>query len=282
MAPAKLNLTLEVLGKRDDGFHEIRSVIQTISLSDRLSFQPASDTTFKCNMPGWMPELSLVSRAVSLLRETTGITAGVTIDINKVIPLMSGLGGDSSDAAAILLGLDKLWGPGLSREKLTELAQRLGSDVGFFLCGGTALIEGRGEMIIPLPSLARRWIVLVVPDLPRQPGKTERTYASLNGSHFTDGRITARMVEQLKAGGGDLNPSLLFNTFENLAFARLSEIEVYRQHILKLGADNVHLAGSGPSLFSVTNNKDRAKDLFIRCRQQGMESYLAETADTRS
>ena len=276
LAPAKLNLTLEVLGKRDDGFHEIRSVIQAINLSDGLYFEPGKDMTFKCDMSDWAAEKSLVSRAVALLREATGVNKGATIEVSKVIPLLSGLGGDSSDAAAVLRGLDKLWGLNLSREKLLELAARLGSDVGFFLHGGTALVEGRGEIVTPLPPLSHWWIVLVVPDLPRQPGKTARLYARLEAAHFTDGRITARMAEELKAGG-ELGASLLFNTFENLAFTRLSKIEVYRQHILKLGADNVHLAGSGPSLFTLVKDKTQAEELHIRCRQQGMESYLAET-----
>ncbi|MFC1981580.1 4-(cytidine 5'-diphospho)-2-C-methyl-D-erythritol kinase [Chloroflexota bacterium] len=150
-APAKLNLTLEVLGKRPDGFHEIRSVIQAINLCDSLRFQLSQEVTVKSDMPDWSAEESLVSKAASLLQRTTGCSKGASIEVEKLIPLISGLGGDSSDAAAALRGLNQLWKLGLTQEKLVGLAAQLGSDVAFFLYGGTALAEGRGELVTPLP-----------------------------------------------------------------------------------------------------------------------------------
>ena len=274
--PAKLNLTLEVLSQRADGFHEIRSVIQTINLCDSLHFQLGEELTIKSDMPDWNAEESLVSRAASLLQKTTGCAKGATIEVDKRIPLVSGLGGDSSDAAATLHGLNRLWELGLSQEELLELAARLSSDVSFFLHGGTALAEGRGEVVTPLPPPPHRWVILVVPSVPRMPGKTAQLYASLKANHYTDGKITERLVEVLR-GGGEFTPSLLFNTFENVAFAGFSELKVYRGHIIKLGADNVHLAGSGPTLFTLVKDKIKADDLYIRCQQQGMETYLVGT-----
>ena len=274
LAPAKLNLTLEVLGKRPDGYHEIRSVFQSINLCDRLHFQTSQQVAFKCDMPEWTPEKSLVARAVSLLQETCGVSQGATIEISKRIPLVSGLGGDSSDAAATLRGLNKLWKLDLSREKLLELAARLGSDVPFFLHGGTALVEGRGEAVTPLPPLPRHWVVLVVPDVPRPPGKTKQLYASLKTSHYTDGQITQKLIKEIKAGR---EPTILFNTFENVAFTRFSKLKVYQDHILKIGAPHVHLAGSGPTLFTLFKDKAQAEDLYTRCQQQNMETYLVET-----
>jgi len=200
LAPAKLNLTLEVLAKRQDGFHEIRSVIQTINLCDSLRFQPSQNIEFKSNTPNWLPERSLVPKAASLLRNTTGCSKGVTIEIDKHIPLLSGLGGDSSDAAATLRGLNQFWESGLSLQELVELASQLGSDVAFFLYGGTARLEGRGERVTPLPPLPHMWAVLVVPPVPRLPGKTEQLYASLKASHYTDGQVTERLVDTLKEG----------------------------------------------------------------------------------
>ena len=273
LAPAKLNLTLEVLGKRPDGYHEIRSVFQTINLCDRLRFQSSQKITFQSNTPDWTPEKSLVAKAVSLLQETTGCAKGVTIEVSNHIPLVSGLAGDSSDAAATLRGLNKLWGLDLSQEKLLELATQLGSDVAFFLYGGTALVEGRGEMVTPLPPLPHRWVVLIVPDVPRLPEKTKQLYASLKTSHYTDGQITQKLVAELREGK---EPSTLFNTFENVAFARFSKLKVYREHMLKIGAPNVHLAGSGPTLFTLLKDKAQAKDLYTRCQQQNMETYLVE------
>ena len=276
LAPAKLNLTLEVLGKRPDGYHEVRSVIQTINLCDSLNFKTSQEISFESSMTDWASEKSLVSRAVSLLQETTGCSDGASIEVIKRIPLMSGLGGDSSDAAATLRGLDKLWNLGLTREKLLDLAAQLGSDIAFFLYGGTALAEGRGEVVIPLPPLPRRWVVLVVPDVPRLPGKTKQLYASLNPSHYTDGQVTAKLVSALREGG-EFTPSLLFNTFENVAFTYFSGLNTYQEQLVKAGADNIHLAGSGPTLFSMVDDRTRAEEMLGYLEGQGVEAYLADT-----
>ena len=277
LAPAKLNLTLEVLAKRQDGFHEIRSLVQAINLCDTLRFRSSEGVEFKCDNSDWVAEESLVSRVVSRLQEAAGCARGVTIEVDKRIPLVSGLGGDSSNAAAVLRGLDRLWELGLSQQELLGLAAQLGSDVAFFLYGGTALLEGRGEIVTPVSPLPHMWVVLVIPDVPRLPGKTKRLYDSLQESHYTDGQITRRLVKKLKTGG-ELDPSLLFNTFENVAFtARFSDLSVYRGHILKLGAADVHLAGSGPALFALMEDKKQAEDLYLRLQQQKMESYLVDT-----
>jgi len=279
LAPAKLNLTLEVLAKRPDGFHDIRSVIQTINLCDSFHFQLSQSIEFKSDVPNWIPQDSLASKATSLLQEATGCGKGATIEVSKRIPLASGLGGDSSDAAAILRGLNKLWGLGLSQSKLLELAAQLGSDVAFFLYGGTALVEGRGEMVTPLPPLPHMWVVLMVPPVSRLTGKTGQLYASLNLSHYTDGQITERLIEALKEGR-EFTPSLLFNTFENVAFDSFTGLREYWQKFLKAGAEEVHLAGSGAALFTLIEDKAQAEDLCICLQQQGLESYLTETLAT--
>ncbi len=239
LAPAKINLTLEVLGKRPDGFHEIRSVLQTVNLCDSLNFQTGQGIAIKCDLPGWSAAESLIARAVKLLQGAAGCSRGVAIQVEKRIPLMSGLGGDSSDAAATLRGLNKLWELGLSMEQLLELAAQLGSDVAFFIWGGTALAEGRGELVTPLPPLQRMWVVLVVPDVPRLPGKTKQLYASLKPSHCTDGHITRRLAEILMKRR-ELKQSMLFNTFENVAFDDFNLRRVYVEHLIKLGAPHVH------------------------------------------
>ncbi len=278
LAPAKLNLTLEVLAERGDGFHEIRSVIQTISLCDRLDFKPGDDIEFKCDSPDWIAEESLVSRAASLLKEASGCHKGATITVHKHIPLLSGLAGDSSDAAACLRGLNKLWGVALSRDKLLELTLQLGSDVAFFLFGGTALVEGRGEVVSPLPSLPHMWVVLLVPPVPRVPGKTKKLYASLKASHYTDGQITRRLVEELMAGRA-FTPSLLFNTFDNVADGSFSGLNNYRKQFFLAGAGSVHLAGSGPALFTLLKDKAQAEELYNNFKKLGLEAYLAKTLE---
>ncbi|MFC1948809.1 4-(cytidine 5'-diphospho)-2-C-methyl-D-erythritol kinase [Chloroflexota bacterium] len=275
-APAKVNLTLEVLEKRPDDFHEIRSIMQAVSLYDNLHFESSRGVSIKSGMPDWTAAESLVSKAVSLLQQASGCSEGVSIEMEKRIPLLSGLGGDSSDAAAVLRGLNQLWELNLSRENLLELAGQLGSDVSFFLYGGTALIEGRGEKVSPLPPLPRMWFVIALPPVPRLPGKTGQLYRSLKKNHYTDGQITDKMVEEIKAGR-ELSDSLLFNIFENVAFGRFSGLEAAREHFLKLGAPVVHLAGSGPALYTMVEDKDRAEDLCLLLRKQRMEAFVAET-----
>ena len=275
-APAKVNLTLEILSKRPDGYHEIRSVIQTLKFFDSLHISPAKNISFKSNLPDWSPEQSLVAKAIKLLQETTGCTKSVAIEITKRIPLMSGLGGDSSDAVATLRGLNQLWELGLTQHQLQEIAQALGSDVSFFLSGGTALMEGRGERITPLPSVPHQWVILIFPKVPRAPDKTKRLYNMLQPCHYSDGRITEKLVANLKSVR-EFEPSAIFNTFENIVFTSRAELTNYRDHILKIGAPDIHLAGSGPTLFTLLEDKSQAEDLLSRINTQGMEAYLTET-----
>lgn len=273
--PAKINLTFEVLGKRSDGYHEIRSVVQAISLCDTLSFSPDENLKINSSLPGWSAQQSIIPKAVRLLKTASGYSGGAVIKIDKRIPLMSGLGGDSSDTAAVLFGLNKLWQLKLPVEKLLELAPQLGSDVAFFLYGGTALMEGRGEKITPLPSFPHHYVVLVNPAVPHPSGKTAAMYARLQPGHYTDGRITERLVQDLKSGK-EFHPGRLFNTFENVIFTRDSILTTYRSHIRKLGAPHVHLAGSGPALFTLLKDRKQAEDLALRFQNQDMETYLVD------
>lgn len=278
-ACAKTNLTLEVLGKRPDGYHEIRSVVQTISLCDTLRLEAHGSVVAHSPTSGWDAVKSLVVRAALLLKESARYAGGADITVEKRIPMMAGLGGDSSDAAAVLRGLNALWSLGWTTERLLPLAAQLGSDVAFFLHGGTCLMSGRGESIEPLPPLPHRWVLVVNPATPHLPGKTAAAYAALRPAHFTDGAITQRLADDLRAGRG-FNSAHLFNTFENVAFAPGTELAVYRSHIRKIGAPQVNLAGSGPALYMLLDDCAQASDLFTRLRDQGMETFLCETAAT--
>jgi len=277
-APAKINLTLEVLSRRTDGFHEVRSVIQTINLYDRLDLQSGKKLVVKCDHSDWLSEKSLVPRAASLLKETSGCSQGATIEISKRIPLLSGLAGDSSDAAAVLVGLNKLWGLALSSGELARLASQLGSDVAFFLFGGTALVQGRGELVSPLPPLPHMWVVLLVPAIPRFAGKTGQLYATLDKSHYTDGQMAEKLVVLLTKGG-DVAPANLFNVFESIAYDSFKGLDDYRQRFIKAGADSVHLAGSGPTLFTVVKDRVQAEKIYKKLTEQGLEAYLTETLE---
>ena len=275
-APAKINLTLEVLSKRGDGYHEIRSVIQTIDLCDIITIDEGKDTSFKSTIKEWDPEMSLVSKAVHLFREVTGITRNVSITIEKNIPMMAGLGGDSSDAAAVLRGLNRLYETNLPKEELHRIAEQLGSDVPFFLYGGTALIEGRGEIVTPLPSVPEMCLVLAVPSIDTLPGKTGRLFQRLTANHYTGGEVTGRFVEILTSGE-KIPP--LFNTFENIAYDVFPGLGVFREHFIKLGAEKVHLAGSGPVLFTVVTDLSAAEDLYRQLEKQRMNPILSKTSE---
>lgn len=276
LAPAKINLTLEVLAKRDDGFREVRSVIQTIKLYDCFNFKPGKTITIKCDDTGWLAGESLVSRAADLLKETSGYAEGAIIELSKKIPLLSGLGGDSSDAAAVLLGLNKLWGLALAPGELARLASQLGSDVPFFFFGGTALLQGRGEIVSPLPPLPHMWVVLLIPQVPCPKGKTGRLYSSLDKTHYTDGQKTEKLVSLLTKGG-DVAPDDLFNVFESVAFNSFEGLDDYRKKFLEVGAGSVHLAGSGPALFMMVKEKTKAKKIYKSLKEKGLKAYLVET-----
>lgn len=271
-APAKVNLVLEVLGRLGD-YHRISSIVQSIDLCDVLTFEPDSDIRFKCDAPGLKHD-NLVMRAAELLEERTGCGLGARIELCKRIPWGVGLGGGSSDAAATLLGLNELWRLGLSTGELVDLGANLGSDVPFFMYGGTALVEGRGEIVTPLASLPSIHFVLLVPPLPKIAGKTGRMYARLSSAHFTEGCFVEQGVAALTRGEA-IDHAGMFNTFGTVAFDLMPELDWYRKALQEGGAPAVHLAGSGPCLFTFYPAKDRAAELVSQIKARGFECYVA-------
>jgi 4-diphosphocytidyl-2-C-methyl-D-erythritol kinase len=190
------------------------------------------------------------------------------------------LGGGSSDAAAALRGLNKLWRLRLSTKELLPLAAKLGSDVPFFLYGGAALAEGRGELVTPLRKGIKAWVVLLDPGLPQLPDKTRQLYISLCQSNFTRGEFTVKMADALSQGH-DLDAALVFNAFESVAFEVFRTLGDYRERFLAAGADWVHLAGSGPTLYTLIEDKQKAERLCESLTGQGLKCYLAQTLDQR-
>ena len=274
-APAKLNLTLEVLKKRPDGFHEIRSVVQTISFNDKLKIGAAPRVEFKCNLPEWSASKSLVSKAVSLLQNATGSRQGALIEIEKRIPISSGLGGDSSDAAAVLRGLNLHWNLRLSLRDLISYASQLGSDVPLFLYGGTVLIEGKGEKIRPIHPMPHMTVILLIPSILRKENKTQQMYAQLSVRNYTPGSITEDFLNMLD--GKASKPGIgLYNVFEEPAYRYFVGLKDYKQKFLEAGADNVHVAGSGPTLFSLTRDDVKAYDVHKKLLGMGLQAHLAD------
>lgn len=274
-APAKVNLTLEVLKKRPDGFHEIRSVIQTISFCDKIKISSGPRLEIKCNLPEWSASKSLVSKAVSLLRNSTGAGQGALIEIEKKIPLNSGLGGDSSDAAAVLRGLGLLWNLKLSQRDLLSYAAQLGSDVSLFLYGGTVLAEGRGEIIRPLRPMPHMSVVLLFPSIPHFENKTQQMYNQLIVRNYSTGKNTTDFINMLE--GKAATPGVkLINVFDEIGLKFFNGLSEYRQKFLEAGAAEVHLAGSGPTLFTVLRDDIKASDIHARLCKMGLESHLSD------
>ena len=275
-AYAKINLTLEVMGKREDGYHEIASVVQAISLCDILSFQPREHIYLACNIPQLVSPNNLVFKAAKSLQDFTGSSGGAAISLEKAIPLASGLGGGSSDAAVTLQALNEIWGLNLASENLERMAANLGSDIFFFLSGGmTALVEGRGEEVTRLPPLTKTWVVLVKPPM-EIANKTQKMYASLDPSHFTQGESTQKVVELIKRGER-ITSQFCYNVFNEVASSFFPGLDEYRLRFLAAGASQVYLAGTGPTLFTLAEERAQGEEICRRLKKERIEVYLTET-----
>jgi 4-diphosphocytidyl-2-C-methyl-D-erythritol kinase len=272
LAPAKVNLVLEVLGKRDDGYHEVSSLVQTISLCDVISFQLADEISLECSEPSLQTSNNLVVQAAGLLKGASGWQRGVKIKLEKRIPWCAGLGGGSSDGATTLLALNRLWKLKLETSDLIQLAARLGSDVPFFIDGGAALIQGRGEKVTPLAALAPRWFVLLIPPLPRISDKTRRLYSLLDTRYFTNGQFVDRALKNMSKDKR-ITPSLFYNVFDKVAFDAFPGLKAYWKRFAEAGAKGIHLAGSGPALFALVGDEVKAEKMCSLLCQQGLEAY---------
>ncbi len=271
MAPAKINPVLEVLGRRDDGYHEVRSLMQAVNLCDVLTFKLAEKVSFECTEPSLQNTENLVVKAAELLRRVTGYSRGASIKLEKCIPWGTGLGGGSSDAAATLLALNELWDTRLEISELLPLAAKLGSDVPFFIYGGTALTEGRGEKVTPLHPISG-WFVILVPPLSEMGSKTKQLYSLLNTLHYTEGLFVDEAVETLSRLEQVRSP-LLFNVFDNVAFDAFNRLKDWWGQFEETGATNIHLAGSGPAMFASVESQTRAEELCDRLRRQRLKAY---------
>ena len=221
----------------------------------------------------------MVTRAAEAIRRGTGTSGGVLITITKHIPLFSGLGGDSSDAATVLAGLNQFWKLGIAPGDLVKIAGTLGSDVPFFLTGGTALAQGRGEQISPLPVMPRLWIVLLLPHVERPEYKTGALYGSLSPEAFTDGSRTDAVVARLSRGEA-VRPDDLYNIFETVAYKVFGGLEKYRDGFRNIAGTPVHLAGAGPCMFAIFNDGEKAAGVWQNLKERGLETYLTETRNS--
>lgn len=257
---AKINLGLRVLGRRPDGYHEILTVFQTITLHDRLTFGRLPDGSFEllCTAPD-VPadESNLVRRAADALRARFGVARGARVELEKTIPAGGGLGGGSADAAVALVGLARLWGLDAGGRELAEIGARLGADVPFFLTGGTALGEGTGTDITPLADAPERHLLVVTPDVKVS---TAEAYKALNARALTkaDGAVNLSVSRTESRIRGSLRGELR-NDFEAAVFPMHPEIGRVRAALAGVGARPALLSGSGSSVFGVFESEGDAE-----------------------
>ena len=279
-AHAKINLSLEVTGKRDDGYHEIKTVLHTIDLSDTLTFTQAEQISLECDQPSLEGEHNLVLRTCRLIQEYTGYQGGAAITLQKNIPIAAGLGGGSSDSAATFKALNALWGTNLDGSTLDELALRLGSDIPFFLNGACALAEGRGEKLSPLPPVSGIWAVVATPSS-EIADKTASLYSLLEKRDFSDGSATAELAERIRRGAVTVHDvqTVGVNVFERPAGRVFPGLDALGGRFLKAGAGFVRLSGSGPSLFTLTDDEELGRHLLSRVADEGVEAHLARLVE---
>lgn len=281
---AKINLGLEVLGVREDGYHELRTVFQTLALHDEITLVPRGrGIRVLCRHPGVPagPE-NLAWRAAAELARRSDARLGVEIHIDKRIPVAGGLGGGSSDAAAVLLGLDRLWGLGLGRHALLPLARRLGADVPYFLFGGTALGLGRGDEIYPLLEQVRGHVVVVDP---------ERGLATAAVFARLDARLTPRengyTIQHFVASalGGEVSFRGLSNELETAALEEAPDLEArigrIRAVLEREGAVLASLTGSGSAFFGLFGRRDAAARAQRVLSREGFRAHLTRTLTAR-
>ncbi len=292
-APAKLNLYLEILGRRPDGFHELETVMVSIGLFDTLQFDEAQGdlVELQCDLsgavsdapgaaPAAVPVLStghdnLVVRAARLLKEETGSRQGVRIRLAKRIPMQAGMGGGSSDAAATLAGLNRFWRLGLDSPALHRLAARLGSDVNFFLDShSAALCRGRGEQIEPRPLRRPLDLVIVKPPAGLSTADVFRAWRQ-NGERTTAPGTTEQLLQTLQGKNPSATAPLLWNALETPARQLSGEVARTLQALALAGGPATLMTGSGTACFALCRNRAHAIAVAGRARQRNLGQVVA-------
>ena len=277
-ARAKINLGLDVLGKREDGYHEVRMVMQTIGIYDRLILTkiPEEEIRITSNL-AFLPvnENNLIYKAIKLLKDEYHFPGGVSVDLNKFIPVAAGMAGGSTDAASTMFGVNRLFGLNLSMGKMMELGVRLGADVPYCVMRGTALAEGIGEKLTRITPVPHMWILIAKPQI----------------------NVSTRLVyEQLDMGGIQKHPDIdgiiraieaqdvvriaqsMGNVLENVTVPLYPVIETIKQDMLSHGAINAMMSGSGPTVFGIFPDEQTtlACQAFLKKKGDARQVYITE------
>lgn len=273
-AAAKVNLVLEVLGKRTDGYHELATVMHTVDLADRLVIEESDElalTTTSPEVPADGGNLAL--RAAEALREAAKVDRGVRVRLDKRIPVAAGLGGGSSDAAAVLVGLNRLWGLRWPVARLAEVAETLGMDVPFFLRGGAALGTGRGERLTPLTGVSLA-LVLVNPGAPLS---TAAVYGRVTPAMYSDGARTQTAVAALRTRKPTRVAASLYNGLEAAATGVSPDLARMRAALVAAGALGAAMSGSGPTVFGVARSFEQARQIRARLARASWGCWAVRT-----
>ncbi|MBO1582635.1 MULTISPECIES: 4-(cytidine 5'-diphospho)-2-C-methyl-D-erythritol kinase [Bacillus] len=260
-APAKINLSLDVLGKRQDGYHEVKMIMTTIDLADRLELTELSEDRIEIvSHNRYVPDdqRNLAYQAAKLLKERFQVKRGVSISIEKTIPVAAGLAGGSSDAAATLRGLNKLWNLGLTIDELAELGAEIGSDVSFCVYGGTAIATGRGEKIEHIKTPPSCWVILAKPHIGVS---TADVYGNLQLNRVTHPDVE-QMVECINSGDYKGICGAVGNVLEDVTFTMHPEVARIKAQMKRFGADAVLMSGSGPTVFGLVHHDSRMHRIY--------------------
>lgn len=250
-APAKINLALDVLHKRNDGYHEVKMVMTTIDLADHLRITLLESDRIQIeSTSGIIPndKRNLAYKAAALLKERFAIKQGCKIEISKKIPVAAGLAGGSSDCAATLRGLNELWQLGLSLDELATIGVEIGSDVAFCVYGGTAVATGRGEIVKPISSPAPAWVILAKPSIGVS---TADIYEQIDVSTCFHPNVEA-MIQAIETQNYKDMCHQLGNSLEDVTLKLYPKVAKIKEKMKQLGADGVLMSGSGPTVFGLT------------------------------
>lgn len=276
---AKVNLALDITGRLPNGYHLIESVFQTVGIYDEITVEPDDRITVSCSVPDILSqsddipcdERNIAYKAAKLFFEESGVRGGCSVHIKKEIPSQAGMGGGSSDAAAVLYMLNKLTGAGLSVKKLSEIGQKLGADVPFFLIGGTAYVSGIGEKIIPISDYSGKILVI---GKGKEGVSTAAAYQNADAIEDPVRLQIKNLVDCINSGGASAH--LYFgNIFESAV--RLDEVETIKERMFRCGALNAVMTGSGSAVFGLFDSRESAESCENILAEQG---FFAQTCET--
>jgi len=279
---AKINISLDIISKRSDGYHNLKTIMQSINLCDKIVIRciPGEDIKVSTNLAYIPDDTNIAAKAASIFFTFTGIKGYSTnIQIEKKIPVGAGLGGGSTDAAGVLVMLDSLFDTRLGRKKLEELAEKIGADVPFCIKGGTQLAQGIGEKLTDLPSIPESYIVVCKPLFSCS---TPELFSQVKCEKLTTRPDTDGLIKALSEGSINDIARRMYNVFEDVIGYGKTDIDSIKNILLDYGALGAIMTGSGPAVFGLFDTYDKAEIAFRRLNEKYSECFLAKTIDTAS